>query len=212
MTAQLTTQLQTLPTENAAGAFTSALRSALSLFLLLSLVTGVIYPLVVTGLGQTLFPAQAAGSFIERDGKVIGSALIGQSFTQPHYFWSRPSATATAPYNATASGGSNLGPLNPALVEAVQGRINTLRAADQGNTAPVPADLVTASASGLDPHISVAAAEYQVARVAAARLLPVASVQALVVQHSNSRQFGLFGEPTVNVLQLNAALDSTRTH
>lgn len=201
--------LQALPTENAASSFASALRPALSLFLLLSLVTGVIYPLVVTGLGQTLFPAQAAGSFIERDGKVIGSALIGQSFTQPGYFWSRPSATATAPYNATASGGSNLGPLNPALAEAVKGRIDTLRAADpSNNTAPVPADLVTASSSGLDPHISVAAAEYQVARVAAARQLPVASVQALVAQHAKKRQFGLLGEPTVNVLQLNAALDA----
>ncbi len=183
------------------------LRPALSLFLALSLITGVLYPLLVTALGQTLFPQQAAGSLVQDGDHLVGSRLIGQSFTQAGYFWSRPSATGSAPYNATASGGSNQGSLNPALAEAVTARIAALRAADPGNTAAVPADLVTASGSGLDPHISVTAAQYQVARVAAARKIPAASVQALVAQHTTPRALGVFGEPVVNVLLLNRALD-----
>ena len=185
-------------------------RPALVLFLLLSLITGVAYPLAVTGLAQALFPAQAQGSLIERDGVVIGSALIGQDFTQPGHFWGRPSATGGMPYNASASGGSNQGPRNPALIDAVARRVEALRAADPGNTAPVPVDLVTASASGLDPHISVAAARYQVARVAAARNLPAGTVQALVDRQTESPLLGIFGEPRVNVLQLNLALQALR--
>ena len=155
------------------------LRPALVLFLLLTLVTGLVYPLVVTGAAQALFPAQAAGSLISRDGKPVGSSLIGQNFSDPKNFWGRPSATSPMPYNASASSGSNQGPLNPALVDAVKGRIDALKAADPGNTAPVPVDLVTASASGLDPHISPAAASYQAARVAKARNMPLDKVQAL---------------------------------
>lgn len=184
------------------------LRPALSLFLALSVVTGVLYPLAVTGVGQALFPQEAAGSIVARNGQPVGSALIGQVFTAPGYFWSRPSATSPEPYNAAASSGSNQGPLNPALAEAVTARIAALRAADPGNTAPVPADLVTASASGLDPHISVAAAQYQLARVARVRGLPVATLAALVEQHTAARALGLFGEPAVNVLALNLALDA----
>jgi potassium-transporting ATPase KdpC subunit len=185
-------------------------RPALVLFLLLSLITGVAYPLAVTGLAQALFPSQAQGSLIERDGVVIGSALIGQDFSQPGHFWGRPSATGGKPYNASASGGSNQGPRNPALIDAVAGRVDALRAADPGNTAPVPVDLVTASASGLDPHISVAAARYQVARVAVARNLPADTVQALVDRQTESPLLGIFGEPRVNVLQLNLALQALR--
>jgi potassium-transporting ATPase KdpC subunit len=185
-------------------------RPALVLFLLLSLITGVAYPLAVTGLAQALFPSQAQGSLIERDGVVIGSALIGQDFSQPGHFWGRPSATGGKPYNASASGGSNQGPRNPALIDAVAGRIDALRAADPGNTAPVPVDLVTASASGLDPHISVAAARYQVARVAVARNLPADTVQALVDRQTESPLLGILGEPRVNVLQLNLALQALR--
>ncbi|NCT83687.1 MAG: potassium-transporting ATPase subunit KdpC [Comamonadaceae bacterium] len=182
-------------------------RPALTLFLVLSLVTGLAYPLLVTGLAQTLFPAQANGSLLLRDGQPVGSALIGQAFSNPGHFWGRPSATAPAPYNAANSGGSNLAPTAPALVEAVQARIAALRAADPGNAAPVPVDLVTASASGLDPHISRAAADYQLARVARVRGLPVAAVRALVDQHAEGRWLGLLGEPRVNVLALNLALD-----
>lgn len=182
-------------------------RPAVTLFILLSAITGLLYPLLVTGIGQTLFPAQTAGNLIERDGKLIGSSLIGQNFTDPKYFWGRPSATAPDPYNAAASGGSNLGPLNPALKEAVESRIKALRAADPGNARPVPADLVTASASGLDPHISPAAAEYQTARVARARGLTLDVVRTLTAQHTENRQWGVFGEPRVNVLELNLALD-----
>ena len=186
-------------------------RPAVTLFILLSIITGLIYPLFVTGISQALFPAQAAGSLIERDGKRVGSRLIGQTFTDPKYFWSRPSATGPYPNNAAASGGSNLGPSNPALKEAVQARIEALRAVDLGNTAPVPVDLVTASASGLDPHISPAAAEYQVARVARARGLPPEAVRTVVARHTEDRQWGVFGEPRVNVLELNLALDAWRT-
>lgn len=183
------------------------IRPAVTLFILLSVITGAIYPLLVTGIGQALFPKQAAGSLIERDGKPVGSRLIGQNFTDPKYFWGRPSATAPQPYNAVASGGSNLGPLNPALKEVVEGRVKALRDADPGNAAPVPVDLVTASASGLDPHISPAAAEYQVARVARARGLAPETVRNLVVRQTEDRQWGIFGEPRVNVLELNLALD-----
>ena len=183
------------------------IRPAVTLFILLSVITGLIYPLLVTGIGQALFPEQAAGSLIERDGKLVGSRLIGQPFTDPKYFWGRPSATSPYAYNAAASGGSNLGPLNPALKEAVESRVKALRIADPGNAAPVPVDLVTASASGLDPHISPAAAEYQVTRVARARGLAPETVRNLVTQQTENRQWGIFGEPRVNVLELNLALD-----
>ncbi|MDD5001553.1 MAG: potassium-transporting ATPase subunit KdpC [Thiomonas arsenitoxydans] len=188
---------------------TSHLRPALSLLILLTLITGLLYPLAVTGLAQLVFPWQANGSVLARQGRAVGSALIGQNFTAPGYFWSRPSATATYPYNGLASGGSNLGPTNPALREAVRARIAALRAADPGNTAPVPVDLVTASASGLDPDISLAAARYQAARVARARHLPLGRVQALIDAQAHPRWLGLFGTPRVNVLELNLALDGT---
>ena len=188
------------------------IRPAVVLFVLLSIITGLIYPLLVTGIGQALFPQQAAGSLIERDGKLIGSRLIGQNFTDPQYFWGRPSATAPQPYNAAASGGSNLGPLNPVLKDAVESRVKALRTADPGNTQPVPIDLVTASASGLDPHISPAAADYQIARVARARGLAPEAVRNLVVQHTEARQWSVFGESRVNVLELNLALDALPAH
>ncbi|WP_457446953.1 potassium-transporting ATPase subunit KdpC [Roseateles sp. P5_E4] len=183
------------------------LRPALTLFVLLSLVTGLAYPLAVTGLAQALFPHAANGSLFIQDGRPIGSELIGQAFTDPGHFWSRPSATAPSPYNAANSGGSNLAPTAPALVDAVKARIDALRAADPGNLAPVPVDLVTASASGLDPHISRAAADYQLARVARARGLPPEQVRALVEQHTEGRRLGFLGEPRVNVLALNLALE-----
>ncbi|MEP7301849.1 MAG: potassium-transporting ATPase subunit KdpC [Caldimonas sp.] len=188
---------------------TTTLRPALVLFAVLSLVTGLAYPLAVTGIAKLAFPAQATGSLVERDGKVVGSTLIGQNFSEPKYFWSRPSATSPMPNNAAGSGGSNLGPSNPALVEAVKGRVAALRAADPGNLAPVPVDLVTSSASGLDPEISVAAAEYQVARVARVRGLPVGRVRALIAERAQGRVLGFLGEPRVNVLALNMALDAT---
>jgi len=184
------------------------LRPLITLFLALSLLTGLAYPLLVTALGQALFPAQAAGSLVLQDGKPVGSLLIGQNFSDPGHFWGRPSATAPQPYNALASGGSNLGPLNPALLDAVKGRIQALRAADPDNTENIPVDLVTASASGLDPHISVAGALYQVPRVARARKLDVAQVQALVEQSTERPWLGLLGEPVVHVLRLNLALDA----
>jgi len=184
------------------------LRNGIVLLLLLTAVTGVAYPLAVTAVAAVLFPGQANGSVVERDGKPVGSSLIGQSFTTPGYFWGRPSATAPGPDNAAASTGSNLGPTNPALAGAAKQRIAALRAADPGNAAPVPVELVAASASGLDPEISPAAARYQVARVARARGLDVAKVQALVDEHTQQRQLGVLGEPRVNVLALNMALDS----
>ncbi|MDA8522958.1 potassium-transporting ATPase subunit KdpC [Acidovorax sp. NCPPB 4044] len=187
------------------------LRPALSLFVILSLVTGVLYPLAVTGVAQAAFPQQAAGSLLhDRAGHAVGSALIGQNFTDPGHFWGRPSATAPMPYNAGASGGSNLGPLNPALVDAVKARVAALREADPGNTAPVPVDLVTASASGLDPHISPAAARYQIARVARARGLPPERVEALVREHTQAPAIAWLGDAGVNVLALNLALDALR--
>jgi K+-transporting ATPase ATPase C chain len=185
------------------------LRPAILILLVLTVVTGVGYPLLVTGIAQLVWPSEANGSLIERDGKVLGSALIGQPFSASKYFWSRPSATAPVPYNAGASSGSNQGPLNPALADAVKARIQALKTADPGQTAPVPVDLVTASASGLDPHISPAAAEYQVPRVARVRGLPEDKVRQLVAQHTAGRQLGILGEPRVNVLELNLALDST---
>ncbi|WP_201315592.1 potassium-transporting ATPase subunit KdpC [Dyella sp. EPa41] len=184
------------------------IRSAIVMLLLLTAVTGVLYPLVATGLAQALFPSQANGSLIEKDGKPVGSALIGQSFTDPKYFWGRPSATAPQPDNAAASTGSNLGPTNPALTDAVKQRIDALRAADPENHAPVPVDLVTASGSGLDPEISPAAAAYQVPRVARVRGLSESQVRAMVSMATAGRQFGVLGEPRVNVLKLNMALDA----
>ena len=183
------------------------IRPAVSLFVAMTLVTGVAYPLLVTGVAKIAFPSQAAGSLVVQDGKPVGSTLIGQSFSEPKYFWARPSATAPNPYNAGGSGGSNLGPLNPALVDAVKARVDALKAADPGNTLPVPVDLVTASASGLDPHISVAGAQYQAARVARARGLAPEAVRALVERHTESRLLGFIGEPRVNVLAINLALD-----
>ena len=183
------------------------LRPALTSLLLFTLVTGVAYPLLVTCLAQLVFPSQANGSLIVRDGTVVGSALIGQPFDAPRYFWGRPSATGPSAYNAAASAGSNLSPTNPALVSAVQERVDALRAANPGNRGPVPVDLVTASASGLDPHISPAAALYQVERVARERKLPADAVRALVERHVEGRFLGLLGEPRVNVLALNLALD-----
>ena len=186
------------------------LRPALVLFFVLTLLTGVAYPLVVTGVAKTLFPEQAAGSLISRDGKTVGSALIGQNFSDPLHFWGRPSATSPMPYNAVASSGSNQGPLNPALTEAVKARVDALRAADPSNTAAVPVDLVTASASGLDPHISPAAARYQVARIAKLRGLPAERVQTLVDAQTEKPWLGILGESQVNVLRLNLALDNLR--
>ena len=186
------------------------LRPVLVLFVVLSLITGVAYPLAVTGAAQALFPDQAAGGLILRDGKPVGSSLIGQSFSDPKYFWSRPSATVPQPYNGLASSGSNQGPLNPALTDAVKSRIEALRAADPTNTAPVPVDLVTASASGLDPEISLAAAAYQAARIARVRGLKPEAVGALIASHAQGKFLGIIGEPRVNVLELNLALDTLK--
>ena len=186
----------------------SELRPAVVMLVALSLITGVAYPLVVTGVARLAFPKQAGGSLIVRDGRVVGSRLVGQAFDDPRFFWGRPSATSPAPYNAAASSGSNLGPLNPALTEAVRARIAALRAADSTATGPVPVDLVTASGSGLDPHISPAAAEYQVARVARARGMTPDAVRTLVARHTEGRTFGLLGEPRVTVLELNLALEA----
>jgi K+-transporting ATPase ATPase C chain len=183
------------------------LMPALRMLVVMSVLTGVIYPLVVTGLAKVTFPRAASGSLIETDGKTLGSDLIGQPFDDPKYFWSRPSATSPQPYNAMASSGSNQGPRNPALADAVKDRIKALRDADPDNTAAVPVDLITASGSGLDPHISVAAAEYQLSRVAKARGLQVGQVRRIVAENTEGRTLGLLGEPRVNVLKLNLALD-----
>ncbi|MDD5461910.1 MAG: potassium-transporting ATPase subunit KdpC [Methylococcales bacterium] len=187
------------------------LKPAIILFVLLSVLTGVIYPAVVTGLAQLLFPYQANGSLITgKNGKLIDSRLIGQPFRSPGYFWGRPSATGPFPYNAGASSGSNLGPTNPALVDAVKARIEALKAADPDNKAPVPVDLITASGSGLDPHISPAAADYQIKRVAKVRKVNPGKLQELVNAHTEARQWGFLGEPRVSVLTLNLALDAVQ--
>ncbi len=187
----------------------SYFKPAAMLLLLLTLMTGVIYPALVTVLAQTLFNAQANGSLLKhQDGHLIGSELIGQSFSEPKYFWSRPSASGPYPYNAAASSGSNLGPTNPTLKTTVSTRIQALKHADPGNTKLIPVDLVTASASGLDPHISLAAAEYQIPRIAKIRKIDEAKLRALLESHSQGRQWGILGEPRVNVLQLNLALQA----
>lgn len=183
-------------------------RPAVGMLALLTMLTGVLYPVAVTALAQLLFPRQANGTLMLRDGKIAGSELIGQAFDKPEYFWGRRSATAPFPYNAAASAGSNLGPTNPALLAAVHARVAALRAADPDNASPLPVDLVTASGSGLDPHVSPAAAEYQVKRVARVRGLDETVVTRLVNEHTEARQFGLLGEPRVNVLLLNLALES----
>ena len=184
------------------------LRPALVSLALLTILTGVAYPVAVTVVAQVLFPAQANGSLVRKDGTAVGSTLIGQPFDDPKYFWSRLSATSPAAYDGAASSGSNLGPLSDALTDAVKGRIDALEAADPGNPLPIPVDLVTASGSGLDPHISPAAARYQVARVARVRGLPAARVADLVARYRSGRQWGIFGEPVVAVLELNLALDA----
>jgi K+-transporting ATPase ATPase C chain len=188
----------------------SLIRPAIVLFLIMTVITGVVYPLVVTGIAQVAFPKQAGGSLIVKDGKPVGSRLIGQSFSDPKYFWSRPSATSPQPYNGLASSGSNQGPLNPALTDAVKSRIDALHAGDPTNTASVPVDLVTASASGQDPEISVAAANYQAGRVARVRGVAPDAVRALIAAHYQGRFLGVIGEPRINVLELNLALDSPK--
>jgi K+-transporting ATPase ATPase C chain len=185
-------------------------RPALVSVLAFSLITGLLYPLLVTGIGQLVFPHQANGSLIEVDGRAVGSELIGQPFSDPKYFWSRPSATAPYPFNAAASSGSNQGPHNPALHEAVAGRIKALQDAEPENKQPIPVDLVTASGSGLDPHISPAAAAYQIARVAKVRGMTPEQVRTLVEEHTEGRQLGVLGEPRINVLVLNLALDKRK--
>ena len=189
---------------------TAQLRPALMTLLLLTIITGLLYPLAVTGVAQALFPRQANGSLIVQNGQVLGSSLIGQPFDDLKYFWSRPSATSPFPYNAAASGGSNLGPTNPALIKAVQDRVATLTAADPDNPVPIPVDLITASGSGLDPHLSPAAADYQVRRVARARGMDEDVVRRLVAEHTEGRQWGVLGELRVNVLLVNLALDRHR--
>lgn len=184
------------------------IRPALTMLLILTVLTGLVYPLSVTGLAQLFFPEQANGSLIVHNGKVVASKLIGQYFDKPEYFWGRPSATSPFPYNAAASSGSNLSPTNPALIEAVKARVTALRSADPGSDTPVPVDLVTASASGLDSHISPAAAMYQVNRVARARSLDERRVRELVARNIEGRRFALLGEPRVNVLELNLALNA----
>jgi K+-transporting ATPase ATPase C chain len=183
------------------------IRQCVGILVILHVMAGLLYPLVVTGIAQAFFPRQADGSLVFKDGRAVGSELIGQSFSDPKYFWSRLSATSPVPYNAANSGGSNLGPLNPDLAKAVKKRIDALRAADPTSAGPVPVDLVTSSASGLDPDISSAAARYQVARVAKARGLSVDAVNGLIAEHTRGRQLGILGEPRVNVLELNLALD-----
>ena len=186
------------------------IRPAIVLFALLALITGLIYPLVITGVAQAVFPQQANGSLIYQNGQAVGSALIGQPFDDPKYFWGRLSATSPFPYNAAASSGSNYGPLSSSLTDAVKARMDALKAADPENSQPIPVDLVTASASGLDPHISPAAALYQAPRVAHARGLSEDQVRALVAQFTEGRQFGILGESRVNVLKLNLALDGMK--
>jgi K+-transporting ATPase ATPase C chain len=186
----------------------SHFRTSLISLVLLTVLTGVVYPLVVTGIAQVAFPRQANGSLVVKDSRVVGSELIGQQFSDPKHFWGRASATSPYPYNAASSSGSNQGPTNPALTDAVAARVKALKDADPANTKPVPVDLVTASASGLDPHISIAAADYQVGRVAKARGLDAGKVRELVAKHTEGRQWGFLGEPRVNVLELNLDLDN----
>ncbi|MGB6452213.1 MAG: potassium-transporting ATPase subunit KdpC [Steroidobacteraceae bacterium] len=186
------------------------IRPAIVLLVIMTLITGIAYPLVVTGIAHLIFPERAAGSLIVKDGRPIGSRLIGQAFSDPKYFWSRLSATTPQPYNGLGSTGSNLGPLNPGLTDAVKARIDALHAADPSNHAPVPVDLVTASASGLDPDISLAAADYQAPRIARVRGLELAAVRALIAAHAKGRWLGFLGEPRVNVLELNLALDALK--
>jgi K+-transporting ATPase ATPase C chain len=186
-------------------------KPAIILLAVFTILTGLIYPVAITGIAQLIFPYQANGSLIDQNGQVVGSVLIGQYFDDPKYFWGRPSATAPFPYNAAVSQGANLGPTNPILVKAVQKRIEELRAADPQNTDPIPVDLVTASGSGLDPDISLAAALYQIPRIARERGLSQAQLRLLVEQHTEGRQFGFLGEPRVNVLELNLALDKMRS-
>jgi K+-transporting ATPase ATPase C chain len=188
--------------------YASHARQSVVMLIALTVLVGIVYPLFITGIGRAFFPGKAAGSLIVQDGRVAGSRLIGQPFTDPRYFWPRPSATSPFPYNAGASTGSNLGPTNPALLQAIADRVAALRAADPGNDAPVPIDLVTASASGLDPDISPAAAEYQAARVARARGMLVDDVRGLIAKYTRGRQLGFLGEPRVNVLELNLVLDA----
>ncbi len=188
----------------------SVLRPTLAIFFLLTLVCGVVYPFLVTGIGKAAFAEQVEGSLVEHNGKTVGSSLIGQSFSSPKYFWGRPSATGPMANNAGASSGSNQGPLNPALIDNVKARIDALHAVDPDNKAPIPVDLVTASASGLDPEISIAAAQYQVARVARERQLDQSHVQRLIESHQQQPWFGFLGEPRVNVLALNLALDQLK--
>jgi K+-transporting ATPase ATPase C chain len=187
--------------------FARTLRPAVTLLLVMTVLVGIVYPLVITGIAKVAFPRQAGGSLVMKDGKPIGSTLIGQSFSDPKYFWGRPSATTPQPYNGVASSGSNLGPLNPALIDAVKANAKALHDADPDNTQPIPVDLVTASASGLDPEISPAGARYQAGRVARARGIPPAQVEALVAAHEQGRTLGFIGEARVNVLELNLALD-----
>lgn len=198
----MTTETQTT------SSLTSLIRPAAMLLALFTLLTSLVYPALVTGVAQVIFPHQANGSLVREGDRIVGSELIGQPFDAPQYFWSRPSATAPHPYNAGASTGSNLGPLNPALKDAVTARVAALRAADPGNSVAIPVDLITASGSGLDPHITPAAAFYQAGRVAKARGMSEDTVQKLIKQHTEGRTFGLLGEPRVNVLQLNRALDT----
>jgi|SRR5215472_3557763 len=190
--------------------FRSLLRPAILLLTVVTVVTGLLYPLAVAGIAGILFPYQAQGSLVVHGGRLAGSRLIGQSFADPGHFWSRPSATAPQPYNGTASGGSNFGPMNSSLTDSVKSRIAALHAVDPGNTAPIPVDLVTASGSGLDPEISLAAADYQAARVARARHLSPSTVQALIAAHVKGSVLGMIGEPRVNVLELNLALDALK--
>ncbi len=186
------------------------IRNSVMSLLFMTALTGIVYPLVITGIAQVAFPGRANGSIVEENGKPVGSALIGQQFGGPGYFWGRPSATTPYPYNSASSSGSNLGPNNPDLIRAVQSRIDALRAADPGNRRPIPVDLVTSSASGLDPDISPAAAIYQAGRVARARGLDVAKVRDLIAENTRERFLGIFGEPAVNVLRLNLALDNLK--
>jgi K+-transporting ATPase ATPase C chain len=198
------------PQERVRAGIPSLVRPAIMLLAVFTLLTGLLYPLVITGVAQVLFPHEANGSLIRENGKIVGSELIGQPFDKPGYFWSRPSATAPYGYNGGASAATNLGPLNPALKDAVAARVDALKKADPDNTAPIPVDLVTSSASGLDPHISPAAAYYQVHRVAKARGMDESELRKLVDEHVEGRTVGVFGEPRVNVLLLNRALDATK--